>query len=81
MCYVQTKQILLDLFSAIFVQLVKSRKTISEGHVARTGDRKSAYRALVGNPEGKSHLEDPDVVGGINITVDINEIGWGLGRN
>jgi hypothetical protein len=25
--------------------------------------RKCLYRVLLGNPEGKNHLEDPDVVG------------------
>jgi hypothetical protein len=29
------------------------------------GDRRSAYRVLVGNPEGKNHLEYPDIDGRI----------------
>jgi len=28
------------------------------GHVGRVGGRRVAYRALVGRPEGKGHLED-----------------------
>jgi hypothetical protein len=59
-CYVQIQQILLDLFSsADIVQLVKSRKTISEGHMARMGDRRGAYRALVGKHEGKRPFGRP----------------------
>jgi hypothetical protein len=29
------------------------------------GERRGVYRVLVGNPEGKNHLEDPDVDGSI----------------
>jgi len=35
------------------------------GDVARRGDRRSAYRILVGKPEGKRPLEDPGVDGRI----------------
>ena len=31
------------------------------GHVARIGDKRSAYRVLVRRPEGRDHLEDLDV--------------------
>jgi hypothetical protein len=33
--------------------------------VARIGDRRVAYRALVEKPEGKGHLKDPGVDGRI----------------
>jgi len=33
------------------------------GHVARTGESRRVYRALVGKTEGKNHLEDADVDG------------------
>jgi hypothetical protein len=29
------------------------------------GERRGAYRALVGKPEGRSHLEDPGIDGTI----------------
>jgi hypothetical protein len=29
------------------------------------GDRRGAYRVLVGKPEGKNHLEDPGLDGSI----------------
>ena len=35
------------------------------GHVARMGERRGAYTALVGKPEGRNHLEDPGVDGRI----------------
>ena len=35
------------------------------GHVARLGERRGAYRILVGKPEGKNHLGDPVVDGRI----------------
>jgi len=28
------------------------------GHVARVGERRNAYRVLVGKPDGNDHLED-----------------------
>jgi len=31
------------------------------GHVARLGERREVYRALVGKPEGKDRLGDPGV--------------------
>jgi len=35
------------------------------GHLARVGERRSAYRVLVGKPEGKNHLEGPGIDGRI----------------
>jgi len=35
------------------------------GHVARIDERRYAYRFLVGKPEGKRPLEEPDVEGKI----------------
>jgi hypothetical protein len=40
-----------DLYSSPnIVRLIKSRKIRWAGHVARVGDRKGAYRVLVGMP-------------------------------
>ena len=36
-------------------------KIVMGGHVARMGDSTGAYRVLVGKPEGKKQLENPDV--------------------
>ena len=35
------------------------------GYVARVGERRDAYRVLVGKPVGRDHLEDPGVGGRI----------------
>jgi hypothetical protein len=34
-------------------------------HVVCVGNRRGAYRVLVGKPEGKNHLEDPGIEGRI----------------
>ena len=34
-------------------------------HLCVWGERRSAYRVLVGKPQGKGYLEDPDIDGRI----------------
>jgi hypothetical protein len=41
--------------------MIKSRRMRWAGHAARMGERRNAYRILVGKPEGKSYYEDLDV--------------------
>jgi hypothetical protein len=48
------------------------------GHVARIGEKKTAYRRLVGNPEGKSLLGRPRRRWVDNIKMDLGEIVWGV---
>jgi hypothetical protein len=36
--------------------MIKSRRMTWAGHVARMGEKKNAYRILVGKPKGKSPL-------------------------
>ena len=53
-----------DLYcSPNIVPVIKSRKTRWAGHVARMGERRVVCRVLVGKPQGKEHLEEPDVDG------------------
>jgi hypothetical protein len=47
------------------VRVVKSRRMRWAGHVARMREGRSGYRVLVGKPEGKRPLGDPDVDGRI----------------
>jgi hypothetical protein len=47
------------------IRVIKSRRLRWAGHVARMGKRRSAYRVLVGKPQGRNHLEDPGVDGRI----------------
>jgi hypothetical protein len=45
-------------FSPNIIRVIKSRRMMWAGHVARMGDRRGAYKVLMGRPEGKSYLED-----------------------
>jgi hypothetical protein len=40
-------------------RVIKSRKMIWAGYVARMGNKRSVYRILVGKPEGKKQLGIP----------------------
>jgi hypothetical protein len=40
------------------------------------GEKRNAYRILVGNPEGKRPLERPRCRWVENIKIDLREIGW-----
>jgi len=48
-------------FSLNIIRVIKSRRISRTGHVACTGERRGAYRGLVGKSEGKRHFEDPGV--------------------
>jgi hypothetical protein len=41
------------------------------------GERRGAYRALVGKPEGRRPLERPRRRWENNIKMDLREVGWG----
>jgi hypothetical protein len=41
------------------------------------GERRGAYRALVGNPEGRKPLGRPRIKWEGNIEMDLEEIEWG----
>jgi hypothetical protein len=47
------------------------------GHVARMGERRGAYRAIVGKPEGRRPLGRPRRRLEDNIKMDLREVGWG----
>jgi hypothetical protein len=38
--------------SPSIIRVIKSRRMRRAGHAARMGERRNAYRILVGNPEG-----------------------------
>jgi hypothetical protein len=54
--------------------MIESRRMRCAGHVARKGEKRNAYRILVGNPEGKRPLGRPRRRWVDNIW--ILEIGW-----
>jgi hypothetical protein len=47
------------------------------GHVARKGERRGAYKALVVKPEGRRPLGRPRRRWEDNIKMDLREVGWG----
>jgi hypothetical protein len=57
------------------VRVIKSRRMRWAGHVARMGEGRGVYRALVGRPEGKSPMGRPRRWWGDNIKTDLREIG------
>jgi hypothetical protein len=45
-----------DLHSSpSIIKIIKSKRMRWAGHVARMGEKRNAYRLLVGKPEGKNH--------------------------
>jgi hypothetical protein len=75
---------LIDLYSSPnIVRVIKSRRMRWEGHVVRMGERRGAYRVLVGKPEGKRPLGRPRRRWEDNMKKGLREVGcdvWtGLG--
>jgi hypothetical protein len=65
-----------DLYSSPnIVRVIKSRRMTWAGHVACMGERRSAYRVLVGRPKGKRPLGRPRHRWEDNIKMDIGEMG------
>jgi hypothetical protein len=58
------------------IRVMKSRRLRWAGHVARMGERRGAYRALVGQPEGRKPLGRPRRRWEDNIKMDLREVGW-----
>ena len=56
---------------------IKSRRMRWEGHMACMGDKKGAYRVLMGKPERKRPLGRPWHGWEDNIKMDFQEVGWG----
>jgi hypothetical protein len=72
------KEELRDLYSSpSIIRIIKSRRIKWAGHVARMGEKRNAYRLLVGKPEGKRPLVRPRRRWLDNIRMDLGEAGWG----
>jgi hypothetical protein len=66
-----------DLYSSPnIIRVIKSRRLRWAGHVVRMGEERSAYRILVGRPEGRRPLRRPRRRWEDNIKMDIREVGW-----
>jgi hypothetical protein len=58
------------------IRMIKSRTMRWAGHVARMGEKRNAYRILVGKQKGKRPLGRPRRRWVDNIKIDLREIGW-----
>jgi hypothetical protein len=63
--------------SPSIIRVIKSRRLRWAGHVERMGERRGAYRAMVGKPEGRRPLERPRRRWEDNIKMGLREVGWG----
>jgi hypothetical protein len=67
-----------DLYSSPnIIRIIMARRMRRAGHVARMGEKRNAYRLLVGKPEGNRTLGTPRHSWVDNIKMDLLEIGWG----
>jgi hypothetical protein len=57
--------------------MIKSRRMRWAEHVARTGEKRNAYKILVRKPEGKRPLGKPRRLLVDNIKMDLRETGLG----
>jgi hypothetical protein len=58
------------------MRMLKSRRMRCAGHVARMGEKRNAYKILVGRPKGKRPLGIPIRRWVDNIKIDLGNIGW-----
>jgi hypothetical protein len=64
-----------DLYSSpSIIRIIKSRRMRWADHVARMGEKRSAYRLLVGKTEGKRPLGRPRRRLVDNIKMDLGEV-------
>jgi hypothetical protein len=67
-----------DLYSSTsIITIIKSWRMRWAGHVARMGEKRNAYRLLVGKPDRKRPLGRPRRRWVDNIRMDRGEVGWG----
>jgi hypothetical protein len=57
------------------IRMIKSKRVRWAGHVARMGEKRNAYRILMGKPEGKRPQGRPRRRWVDNIKMDLREIG------
>jgi hypothetical protein len=69
------KELYAVYFSPNIIWVIKSRRLRWAGHVARMGERRSAYRVLLGKPEGRRPLGRPRRRWEDNIKMNLKR-GW-----
>jgi hypothetical protein len=62
-----------------FIGVIKSRRMGWAGQAAHLGERRDAYRDLVGNQRETDDLEDLGLGGKIILKLFKKEMGWGRG--
>jgi hypothetical protein len=60
------------------IRVIKSKRLIWAGHVARMGEGRDAYRVLLGKPQRSRPLERPRSRWEDNIRMDLREVGCGM---
>jgi len=65
-------------YSSNIIRVIKSRRMRLAGYVTHMGERRGAYRVLVGNPEGRRPVEGDRCSWELNVDIDPQEVGWGL---
>jgi hypothetical protein len=71
-----------DLYSSpSIIRIMKSRRMRWVGHVTRMGEKRNAYRLLVGKSEGKRPLGRPRRRWVDNIRMVFGEVGWGRAQD
>jgi hypothetical protein len=63
--------------SPSIIRIIKSRRMRWAAHVPRIGEKRNAYKLLVGKPQGKRPLVRPRRRWVHNIKMEILEIVWG----
>jgi hypothetical protein len=59
------------------IRIIKPRRMRWVGFFSSKGDKRNAYRLLVGKPQGKNPLGRPRRRRANNIRMDLGEVGWG----
>jgi hypothetical protein len=68
-----------DLYSSPnIIRVIKSRRMRWARHVPRMGEKRGAYRILVGRPEGRRPLGRPRRRWEDNIKMALKKVGWGM---
>jgi hypothetical protein len=67
-----------DLYSSpSIIRIIKARRMRWSGHVARIGEKRNAYRLLVGKPKGRRPLGRPSRWWLDDTRIYLVEVGWG----
>jgi hypothetical protein len=62
--------------SPSIIRIIKSRRMSWAGHVAHMGEKRNAYKLLVGKPAGRRPLGRPRRRWVDNIRMDLGQVGW-----